>query len=91
MPDLTAMDLPETALPVPLTTTSTSLVDDVRAFVVGALFTAAVAAAGTVVVIVALTVGVVAAPVLALAFLYLVVRRRRAERLGATGLDPATT
>jgi hypothetical protein len=92
MPDFTALELPEASIPAPLTTpTTTSLADDLRAFVTGALLTAAVAAAGTVVVILALTVGVVGAPVLALAFLYLVVRRRRAERIGATVLDTAAS
>jgi hypothetical protein len=88
MPDFTAIDLPEASVPAPLTT---SLVDDVRAFVTGALFTVALAAVGTVVVILALTVGVVAAPVLALAIVLLVARRRRAARLGAAALDPATS
>jgi hypothetical protein len=82
MSEYSAIELPE-AIPAPLTTTFLS---QVRSFVTGALFTAAVIAAGAVLVTIALTVGVVASPLVFLAVLYLVVRRRRVERLRWTAL-----
>jgi hypothetical protein len=77
MSDYGAIELPE-AIPAPLTT---SFLAQARTFLVGALFAAAIAALGGVVVTLALTVGVVASPLVFAAVAYLVVRRRRSERL----------
>jgi hypothetical protein len=78
MSDYDAIELPEATIPAPLTT---GFVAQASAFVTGALFTAAVAAFGAVLVTLALTVGVVASPLVFVAVAYLVVRRRRMERL----------
>jgi hypothetical protein len=83
MSDYGAIDLQEAAIPGPLTT---SFLAQARAFLVGALFAAAVAALGGVLVTLALTVGVVASPLVFVAVLYLVMRRRRSERIRLAAL-----
>lgn len=53
---------------------------EARNFVSGILFTAAMAAAGTVVLTVALVIGVVGSPIIAVAVAYTIVRHRRVAR-----------
>jgi hypothetical protein len=78
MSDFSAIDLSESAIPAPL---GTSFLSQVRAFVIGALVALAIGAIGGALVTVALTVGVVASPLVFAVMLYFVVRRRRSERL----------
>ncbi len=66
--ELQARDLPRTA--------STSTVDHVLKLFTGALFTASLVAGGAVVVLVALTLGVIGAPVIAAALGVWAYRRR---------------
>jgi nitrate reductase gamma subunit len=87
MPDTTAIELEarEISPAVP-----TRLIDHALKFVTGALFSAALVAGGAVLVTVALTVGVVGAPVIVAAIVALVVRRRRAVRARElAGLAPS--
>ena len=88
MPDITAIELEARELSPTL---PTRLVDHVFKFFTGALFSAALIAGGTVLVTVALTVGVVGSPVIVAAIVALALRRRRAVRAGAlAGLRPAS-
>lgn len=80
MDDLTAVPLEAQDLTADLTTSWTT---EARAFVTGLVFTAAIVAAGAVVVTVALVVGVVGAPLVAAAIGYAIVRHRRAARARA--------
>ncbi len=80
MPDLTAIELEARDLSPTL---PTRLIDHVLKFFSGALFTAALVAGGAVLVTVALTVGVVGAPVIFVAVVALLARRRRAARVVA--------
>jgi Flp pilus assembly protein TadB len=77
MPDITAIELEAREISPTL---PTRLIDHVLKFITGALFSAALVACGTVLVTVALTVGVVGAPVLFVAIVAFAVRRRRAVR-----------
>jgi hypothetical protein len=80
MPDITALELQARTLAPAV---SPRLVDHVLKFFSGALFSLALISGGTVVVIAALTVGVVGAPVIVVALAALALRRRRAPRDGA--------
>jgi hypothetical protein len=77
MPDITAIELTDRQVSAEITT---SLVQDVRRFLTGSLLTVALAAAGTVLVTLALVVAVVAAPLVAAALVYVVFRRSRVQR-----------
>jgi hypothetical protein len=85
MPDISAIELSERQVSAEITT---SFVQDVRRLLTGTLLTAALAAAGTVLVTLALVVAVVGAPLVAAALIYVVVRRHRAQ--GAS-FSPATS
>jgi hypothetical protein len=86
MPDTNAIEVSAREIAAPITTTS--LLVDVRRLVTGALFTAALAAAGTVLFTLALVVAVVGSPLIAAAIAYVVVRRPRAHA-APTALSPA--
>ncbi len=88
MPDFTAVEIEAEEIATPL---STSFFDDVRTLVTGALFTAAVAVAGTILFTVALTIAVVGSPLVAAAVAVVVLRHRRAERTRSLTLRPATS
>ncbi len=77
MPDITAIELEAREISPTL---SARLVDHLVKLVTGALFSAALIAGGAALVTLALTIGVVGAPVIAAGVAYLVLRRRRAER-----------
>jgi hypothetical protein len=82
MPEFSAMELESREIsPV----VSTRLVDHALKFFSGALFTAALVAGGAVVVLVALTVGVVGAPVIAAALGWWALRRRSPAPMPAPG------
>jgi hypothetical protein len=76
MPDLTAMELEARDLS---STLPNRLIDHVLKYFSRALFTVALVAAGATLVIVALTVGVVGAPVIFVAIVALAFKRRRAS------------
>lgn len=80
MSDFTAVPLDARAYPA----CRTSRIVEARLFLGGLLFTAAVAVAGTALVVVTLVIGVVGAPIIAAALAYAVVRHRRGAgaRLG---------
>jgi hypothetical protein len=80
MDDLTAVPLRAQDLSADL---STSWTTEARAFVTGLVLTAAMVAAGAVVVTVALLVGAVGAPFIVAAVAYAIVRHRRAARARA--------
>jgi hypothetical protein len=80
MPDYTALELQEEAVPAPLTT---SFVDDVRRLIGGCLYTLAVTAIGSVLVIAGLLLCVLGAPLIAAAVGYAVVRRRKLDQAPA--------
>ncbi len=84
MPDLTAMELEARELTAAL---PTSQLDEVRRFFTGALFTAVLAAVGTVLVTVALTVVVVGAPVVAALVAYVVVRHVKESPAASRPVD----
>ncbi len=89
MPDITAIELQAREISPAL---PNRLVDHVLKFFTGALFSAALVAGGTVLVTLALTLGVVGSPVIVVAVVALAVRRRRAERAGfLAGLGPAAS
>ena len=77
MSDFEAVPLEATA--VPARRVAGRLVE-AKNFVSGLLFTAAVAAAGTVLFTVALVIGVVGSPIIAAVVAYVVVRHRRTAR-----------
>lgn len=79
MSDFTAVPLEAQAVPEQL---ASSWAADARAFAVRLFFTAAIVAVGAVLVVVALLVGVVGAPVIAAAVAY-AIHRRRAARVRA--------
>ncbi len=73
-----------------LTARRSSLLAEARNFVSGILFTAAVAAVGTVLFTAALVVGVVGSPIIAVVVAYAIVRHRRVARERAlAGWRPA--
>lgn len=80
MPEITALELQARALSP---TVSSRLVDHVLKFFSGALFSLALIAGGASLVVLALTVGVVGAPVILVVFAALALRRRRASGAGA--------
>ena len=80
MPDFTAMELEARPLSPAV---SSRLIDHVLKFFSGALFTAALVAGGAIVVLVALTVGVVGSPVIAAALGFWALRRREGAALPA--------
>jgi hypothetical protein len=75
MPEFSAMELEAREVSPVI---STRLIDHVLRFLTGALFSAALVAGGAVLVLVALTVGVVGSPVIAMALGWWVLRRREA-------------
>ena len=78
MPDYTTIELEARQLSPAI---PSRLVDHVLKFFSGALFSAALVAGGAVVVLVALTVGVIGSPVIALALGWWALRRREAAGL----------
>jgi hypothetical protein len=84
MPELSAIEMQDREL---TTAGSSRAVDHALKFFSGALFTAALVAAGAVLVTVALTVGVVVAPVIALALGFWALQRREAPRAAARTVD----
>jgi len=87
MSDFTAVPLEAQGVPTQLTST---WLRDTASLVRGLLSTLAVAVVGTFLVVVALMVGVVGAPVIAAAIAYAVIRQRRAARERAwTSWSPA--
>ena len=87
MADPTAMELEARELTATL---PTSQLDEVRRFFTGALFTAVLAAVGTVLVTVALTVVVVGAPVFAALIAYVVVRHVKESAAASRLVDPVS-
>jgi hypothetical protein len=85
MIDPTAIRLEAQQVPAQL---ATSWTYEAKALTAGLVYTAAVAAVGTVVVIVAILVGVVTAPFLLAGAAYAVVRYRRRERLAGPAGSP---
>jgi len=77
MPELSAIEMQAREL---TTTGSSRAVDHALKFFSGALFTATLIAGGAVLVTVALTVGVVVAPIIALALGFWALQRREAPR-----------
>jgi hypothetical protein len=88
MPDFTAIEIEAEEIVDPL---STTFLDEVRTFVTGALFTAAVAVVGTILFTLALMIAVVGSPLVAAVVAVLVLRRGRVERLRSLALRPATS
>jgi hypothetical protein len=88
MPDLTAMEFEARDITPAL---PTSLIDEARAFVSGALFTGVMAVVGTVLVTAALMVAVVGSPLIVVAIAYAMVRRHRQERARAFAIVQTAT
>lgn len=86
MSDLTAVPLEAQQEAAPL---ATSVAGEAKALAAGLLYTAAVAAVGTLAVIGVLLVGVVAAPLLVAIVASAVLRRRARERTGSRRWSPA--
>jgi hypothetical protein len=86
MIDPTAIPLEAQQVPAQL---ATSWAYEAKALAAGLVYTSAVAAVGTLVVIVAIMVGVVTAPLLLAGAAYAVVRYRRRERLAAPARSPS--
>ncbi len=85
MSDFEAVPVEAVAVPAQRVT---SRLAEVRNLVSGILFTAAMAAVGTVLFTVALVVGVVGSPIIAVVVAYVMVRHRRRER-AVTAWRPA--
>lgn len=86
MGDITAVPYEARTVSAPL---ASSWASDAKAFVRGTFFIAAITIVGTVAVVAALMVGVVGAPVVAAALVYVVLRHRRAA--GAPVAEVART
>lgn len=80
MSDTTAVPLEAQAVPAQITTTSAA---DVASLVKGLVSTLALVFGGMLLVVVALMIGVVGAPILVAAIAYAVIRQRRAARVRA--------
>ena len=80
MSDTTAVPLEAETVPAQITTTSAA---DVASLVKGLLSTLALVFGGMLLVVVALMVGVVGAPLVVAAIAYAVIRQRRAARVRA--------